>query len=693
VILPENSSLPSSSAELDRAWLKSAIMAVPESVFLTNAEGCITFVNAAFTEQTGYEPLDVQGVTPRILSSGLMPDGFFKELWATILSGQKWRGRILNRRLAVAAIRGTDEAHDELYWVEASITPVLADTGKIDGFITIQRDITEEVRREQEADFAREAAELKAEVGRILQQQQPLEERFSTILRRLASTAGANLHDSARVFLVNKEARALEPLVALGSGAAQLETVALGDEPCGRVATTGELLLEKHCASSGAQPCGFSSVGSHGHLVLPLTQASECLGVLELHTLFDWPDTNVRLSMLTHISDQMAMAIAEERVKKHLNAARVSSDEAARVKANFLANMSHEIRTPMNGVIGMTQLLMKTDLDPGQIAFARNIMKSGRALLALIDDVLDFSKLEAGKMTVTNSDVNFPELLEELQSLLAPAAAQGNVELTVIVDKALEQEVRCDPHRVRQLLTNLVGNAIKFSQDGRVSVQAEWRDGRLRCEIQDTGIGIEERRLESIFESFTQADVSTVREYGGTGLGLAICREIAQLLGGELGVESEVGVGSTFWFEIPVERGEGSCAPQEIVSPELEPRGLDLHVLIADDNAVNRTIAAKMLERLGCTHAQAEDGEAAVEAALSGRFDLVLMDIHMPNLDGLDATRAIREAGATTLPIIAMTAMASAHDGALFEQAGMDGLLRKPTTLEDLRRTLIAHRC
>lgn len=665
-------------------------MAVPESVFLTNAEGYITFVNRAFTELTGFEPLDVDGLTPRILSSGMMPTGFFEELWATIQSGRQWKGRILNRRFGAPALSPDGVSDDDLYWVEASITPVFSDDGSIDGYITIQRDVTEEVQRERESVFAREAAEMKAEIGRVLQQQQPLEARFSRVLEMLCGLKGGEFQNRCAVLIVEPETRELRAFVAHGftTQSKQPLVIPLGKGPCGRAALSGQVLIADECTEPEGEECRSQGEGAHGHYVLPMMHSGQCLGVICMFTKLRPSASPARLAMLAHVSDLLGMALAEERVRNHLTAARNSADEAARVKASFLANISHEIRTPMNGVIGMTQLLLSTELDEEQRTFARSIKNSGEALLALINDVLDFSKLEAGKMVISRAPTDVKELVVEVMELLSPSARDGDVVLSFNVQVADRSRVVCDALRVRQLLTNLVSNAIKFSRNGHVNISVEIEANRVYCEVADDGIGIDSSRLDSIFESFTQADISTVREFGGTGLGLTICKEIVELMGGELGVESEVGVGSKFWFQLPVEPAPELETPAAVSAVEELRGSLGLHVLVADDNCVNRAVATKMLEKIGCTFDQAVDGEEACAMVESGQYDAILMDVHMPKLDGMDATRRIRARMGDELPILAMTAMAFDDEGTALIDAGMNELIPKPVSLEALRLAL-----
>jgi PAS domain S-box-containing protein len=356
-----------------------------------------------------------------------------------------------------------------------------------------------------------------------------------------------------------------------------------------------------------------------------------------------------------------------------------AAEAATEAKASFLANMSHEIRTPMNGVLGVMHLLNDEPLTDHGKQLLREAVGCGEMLSELLNDVLDFSKIEAGKLELNPEPLNPGHLIEGVASLIRGQAEAKGLKLIVDRSEAVGW-VTADPVRLRQILFNLVGNAIKFTLQGQIAIKARTLDGkdgqRLRIEISDTGVGISESAQESLFQRFTQADASTTRRFGGTGLGLAITQRLAEIMGGDVGVRSVLGKGSTFWVEIdaaatdPVKLGEA-----------VEQGFLDgLSILVVEDNPTNRMIATKMLENLGAVVQTAEDGERGVEAAATGVFDLVLMDIQMPGIDGVEATRRIRklDGPASQLPIIALTANVMAHQHQDYLNAGMNGLVGKP---------------
>uniref|UniRef100_UPI0025D182A7 PAS domain-containing hybrid sensor histidine kinase/response regulator n=1 Tax=uncultured Caulobacter sp. TaxID=158749 RepID=UPI0025D182A7 len=368
-----------------------------------------------------------------------------------------------------------------------------------------------------------------------------------------------------------------------------------------------------------------------------------------------------------------------------LVAARDAALGAAEAKSQFLANMSHEIRTPMNGVLGVLHLLKNESLTDDGRRLLNEALGCGEMLSELLNDIIDFSKIEAGKLELTTEPVEPADLLAGVADMLRPQAEAKGLYLRVEAPGDLGW-VATDPLRLRQALFNLLGNAVKFTlQGGVVARLSGRRDGdraRLRFEIQDTGVGIGEEAGQQLFERFSQGDGSTTRRFGGSGLGLAICRRLAEMMGGEVGFDSKLREGSTFWLELDAE----ACAAPHLgqVGSEAEepdaPLFAGLRVLLVEDNATNRLIASRMLQALGARIDTAEDGVQGVAAAARGGFDLILMDIQMPGMDGVEATHRIRafKGPAGQIPILAMTANAMAHQQAGYLAAGMDGAIAKP---------------
>ena len=395
---------------------------------------------------------------------------------------------------------------------------------------------------------------------------------------------------------------------------------------------------------------------------------------------------------------QAANAVLLER-EEILRAAKQAAEAANEAKGAFLAHMSHEIRTPMNAVLGLTQVLEKTPLSPDQHHMVAQIATAGRSLLGILNDILDLSKIEAGQLPIDEQPFTLPPLLDHIESLLGRVAHDKGLALSVAEAPAMAGVLIGDPLRLEQVLVNLIGNAIKFTDQGEVRVRIESgectdRGLRLRFAVSDTGIGIAPATMAGLFTPFTQADGSITRRFGGTGLGLSICKRLVDLMGGTIGAESQPGVGSTFWFEVPFARTAATSPPPAPTPEQTAPRGrrlAGLHLLVADDSLMNREVVEWMLTLEGARATMAEDGRQALDRlrARPRAFDAVLMDIQMPVMDGLTATRVIRtDLGLTDLPIIALTAGVLPEQQAAAWLAGVDGVLAKPLDLEQLATEL-----
>jgi len=359
-------------------------------------------------------------------------------------------------------------------------------------------------------------------------------------------------------------------------------------------------------------------------------------------------------------------------------AARRKAEVASAAKSDFLAVISHEIRTPMNAVISAANLLRRTRLDSQQREHVSMLIDAGDVLMGLLNDVLDFSKIEAGKMELESAEMIVRDRLSTVVRLWEPRALANGVRLKVRVAPDVPAVVRTDPLRVQQILFNLMSNAVKFTEDGEIGIAVSWTDGRLTIAMADTGCGIPEDRLGQIFNSFEQADVGTTRRYGGTGLGLSISRKLAELMGGSLTVESIEGEGSTFTLNLPViEIRTPAAVP--VRPAETAASLVGRSILAADDHEVNRRILQLLLEPHGCRLTLVENGAEALEAASEQRFDAILMDMQMPVMDGLEATRRIRKGGLNgTTPVIALTANAMDLHRAAWDVAGVHAFLTKP---------------
>ncbi len=605
------------------------------AVVITDRAGQVAWVNAGFTRITGYSVDEALGHKPGSLlqGQGTAPAAIAR-MKAAMRAGRGFSEELLNYR-----------KDGRPFWNAIECSAIPDATGAITHFIAIQSDITE--RRIQE-----QALRLSAESLRALVSAMPLI-IFATDL-------------AGRITLI--EGLGLEQLGLEASSSVGVSVFDLGHQ----------LEILRFVPRALAGECIIASIVAHNMVFetrySPLRDSSGAvIGAL---------------GVALDVTEQM-QATAE------LVRARDAAEAATRAKSAFLATMSHEIRTPLNAVIGMADLLLDTPMSGEQRRYAETVRTSGDMLLAVINDILDFSKIEAGNMELERHSFDPRATLAEVIELLAPRAAAKGLGLAAAVDIGVPSRVVGDPTRLRQILVNLVGNAVKFTDQGEVLVRAQCRlrpaDDHLDLAllVSDTGIGIPANRLIRLFHPFSQVDASTTRRYGGTGLGLAICKRLSELMGGTISVQSEPGQGSSFTVILPV--GLASAAPHVVQTRDEAPASFrPLRILLAEDNSVNQQVALHMLKHLGYSADLAADGLAVLRACATNNYDVVLMDVQMPDLDGLEATRRLRaELPPERLPrIIAMTATAMAGVRVACLAAGMNDYLSKPVQRVELAAAL-----
>ena len=643
--------------------LETAVEQSPSNIVITDRKGRIEYVNPAFTAHTGYSFREAMGQNPRILKSDCQGEEYYKNLWVTISSGKVWRGRFCNRR-----------KDGSLFWEEAVIAPVYDEKGKIDRYIAIKNDISELVRLENELADKIKTLELimeHANVGIMHAKNR----RILNVNARFAELYGKSKEDiqgqSTRIMYGADE-----------------EWIEAGEQFYPVLMNGGAVEFDREFNGSW-----FHVTGS----------AVNPGPVEEMDTIWVFHD-------ITEI----------KKLEAELITSKDRAEAASKAKGEFLANMSHEIRTPLNAITGMSRLLMDTDLDDEQRNYLKTVINSSEILLGIINDILDFSKIEAGEFLLETRPFSIDGLLDHIETTMSGLARDKMLLFTVSRAQDVPGAFMGDRMRIIQVLVNLINNAIKFTGKGKVSLHAGLEKiepddmAVLKFSVEDTGIGIPEESMHKLFNPFQQADASMARRFGGTGLGLAICSRLVELMGGDIGVRSVEGEGSTFYFTVRCKIYHGELVEEpgnRAISEQMVSEGTSLHVLLAEDNPANIQLARTVLEKWGHDVKTAENGMEAVSMLSRHDFDVILMDMQMPLVDGLQATRVIRriEAGMDPgcpnmpnqlhrllskkivgkhIPIVAMTANAMSGDRQRCLDAGMDDYLTKPINMEDLFRAL-----
>jgi two-component system sensor histidine kinase/response regulator len=666
------------AAEEQLRKLSMAVDQSPSAIVITGLNGKIEYVNAAYERNSGYALEEVVNRNPRLLQSGRTPGTTFTAMWQALTRGETWRGEFINRRKD-----GT------LYTDRVLVAPIHQPDGSVTHYLSISDDITEQKRIQTELEGYQHRLE-----DLVLQRTSQLEatnralvdsERFVRAMTDNLPAAIAYWDRDLRCRFANREYRA-----RFAPDGQHLENRQLHE-------LMGEAYEEVR------QMAGRALDGEFQQYERILDAGTPVESLFWVNFVPDVVEGKTQ-GFFVLASNVTALKQAERELQQ-LNAALVAerdkADAANRAKSSFLANMSHEIRTPMNAIIGLTWLLRNDSRDARDAARLGQVADAAQHLLQVINDILDLSKIESGKLVMEEADFQLDALLSRTCALVAERARAKGLDLRVDTDH-LPSLLRGDSTRLSQALINLLGNAVKFTQQGHITLRGDLleEDGQrllVRFSVQDTGIGIAPDKLDALFNAFVQADSSITRRHGGTGLGLAITRHLAELMGGEVGVESEPGKGSRFWFTAWLQQAQEPAGDRPAETPARRNAAALLRaehrgqlILLAEDNPVNQDVAVELLRAASLRVDVAANGWQAIEMAQQQPYALILMDMQMPEMDGLRATRAIRQLPRhAKTPILSLTANVFGEDLAACLEAGMNDHLAKPVDPQQLYEALL----
>ena len=664
--------------------LNIAVEQSANTIIITDTEGRIEYVNRKFAELTGYGINEAIGQNPRLLKSGEHPKEYYESLWNTIKSGKQWRGEFHNLK-----------KNGDLYWETASIAPIFDALGNIRSYVAIKEDVTEKKHAEE---ALRESEQM---------------------YRNLFENAGDGIyiHDLSGEFLdVNeiackKLSYSKKELLSLGpKDLIPPENVQNYPVRVKAILENGSSLFESiHVTKDGLKiPVELNTrlIEYKGQkavlaIVRDVSERKQIQErILKLNEELEKrvnERTNQLLKSNNALIEQIYGCIV---VEKNLIKAKEDAEIANKAKSTFLANISHEIRTPMNGIIGMTELLKQTEINLNQQEYVNTIMSSAETLLKLINSILDISKIEAEKMSIETVVFNVRDMLANIYTQIIYMASSRHIDLFLPVDLAIPETLEGDSLRISQILLNLLVNALKFTKEGSITLSVHMEEHPshpvIIFEVTDTGIGIPADRIESIFEPFTQIDSSTAKEYEGTGLGLSISKKLAEMMNGSISVRSEEMKGSVFTFRIPLHIPNSSqdaiTALDQYYTSENQNKALktDIHILVAEDNTTNQKVAQLMIEQIGYSPVIVSNGFDALAELERKTYDLLLLDIHMPVMDGYEVIKKIRSGNSpnNNIHIIAITANVLEGEREHCIAIGSNDYLTKPIHYQNFKNTL-----
>lgn len=678
-------------AETQLKRLSEAVEQSPVSIVITDIRANIIYVNKAFSEISGYNEKEIIGKNCSILNSGTLDKEFFRNLWDTILSGKTWKGELYNKK-----------KNGEIYCELSTISPIFDKKGEIGSFVAIKDDITG--RKERERNIKNKASRHERQSTYLLELTQKedltekkLKEAYDTITKY--TVLGLNIN-RASIWVFEDNKKSLRCLSLYNGKICDIDNVAvitskeypvyfeklLKNKPIVDIDETNDKRINELNS-------GYLEVDQVLSILdIPVWLRGDIFGVLctESHTKRDWNTDEI--SFARSLSDFVSLTVEANDRK----IAQKKAEQATKAKSDFIANMSHEIRTPMNAIVGLLHLISRTKLDDKQENYIRKINSASSNLLAIINDILDFSKIEAGKFELEHVDFNLDEVVDNIFNMMHTKAESKGLELILIMADDLPKNLNGDPLRIGQILLNLVSNAIKFTEYGKITIKCEIDcvvepTVSLKFSVTDTGIGLTEAQSKKLFKSFSQADTSTTRKYGGTGLGLSISKKLTELMGGRIGVNSVYKKGSTFSFTFKCKKNDSYVLKDLFIPEEFK----DMRILVVANDDRNREILLKYLENYEFDILAVSSAYEAISIFLlnngpdSNPFKFIFIDLFMPKLNGLDAIRKIKKIENVHQPKAVLMCDYSRED-VLNEcnRIGFDSIMLKPITSTSLDDTI-----